>query len=87
MTFRDTPDVSIPSDNDRCEAATKRKPNNYWPQWAREPHRCPRRAVQGRDGKGVCAIHARVENIEYWTGGADSFPWNINHQRKLLRRK
>lgn len=63
MAYRDRPDSSVAPDDQRCEALTK--PQTTWQDWRRTPHRCIRPANQGRDGRMVCATHARVKKVTY----------------------
>lgn len=84
MSFPHVPDIAIPPSEIRCEALTK--PTQTYQQWRAQPHRCIREAKQGRDGRLVCNIHARVKAITYWQGGPDPFPWNVRHQRAYIRR-
>lgn len=75
MSFRNMPDCYVPVSELRCEAMTQALGKAAgWQDWRRESHRCVRKAVQGRDGRSVCAIHARVDTVEYWSGQADRFP-------------
>jgi hypothetical protein len=76
MAYRDTPDMAMPPDDQRCEALTRPVPNTFQ-VWRRSPHRCVRRAVQGRDGRAVCACHARMRDPTYWGGEPDQFAWSV----------
>ncbi len=71
MSYRDMPDCKVPPSHLRCEALTR--PGQGWQDWQRLPHRCVRKAVQGRDGRSVCALHARVREVIYWQGEPDNF--------------
>jgi hypothetical protein len=71
MAYRHRPDMIVPASEFRCEAMTK--PTPTFQEWRRNAHRCVRRAVQGRDGRSVCALHSRVDRIEYWNGEPDTF--------------
>ena len=74
MAYRDMPDCIVPPSHERCEAMTKPLvPSETYQVWRREPHRCVRRAKQGRDGRSVCSLHARVEKVSYCTQDADAF--------------
>ena len=88
MAYVDCPDCAVPQDNLRCEAMTKPlRASETYQEWRRDPHRCIRRAVQGRSGRSVCALHARMNEVVYWNGEPDKFTWNIRHQRKLEQRE
>lgn len=71
MSFQHMPDCIVPPSHERCEAMTK--PTGTYQDWRREPHRCVRRAKQGRAGRSVCSLHARVDHVDYWSGEADAF--------------
>lgn len=73
MAYRNYPDMSVPASDLRCEAMTKACKDNTYQVWRREPHRCVRRAVQGRAGHSVCALHGRIEDLTYWDGTPDTF--------------
>jgi hypothetical protein len=79
------PDLAVPPSDLRCEAMTK--PAETYQEWRRNPHRCVRRAVQGRAGHSVCSLHAVIKSVEYWNGEPDSFPRNVRLQRKYERMK
>lgn len=81
MSFKYMPDCSIPDSEVRCEAMTK--PTHTSQDWRRNSHRCVRKATQSRAGRSVCALHARVEQIEYWTGQADAFMSRSSRSRRL----
>lgn len=76
MSFSDMPDCIVPPSHLRCEAMTK--PTQTYQDWRRESHRCVRTAKQGRAGRSVCSLHARVETVEYWDGVS---PDNFRHRR------
>jgi hypothetical protein len=84
MAYRDMPDLAIPPDDQRCEAMTKGARDTYQ-VWRQAPHRCVRRAVQGRDGRSVCACHASVKRVTYWTGEPDRFPHSVRLHRRRER--
>lgn len=73
MAYKDMPDCYLPVSALRCEAMTKACVDNTWQIWRREPHRCVRRAVQGRAGRSVCALHARMKDVTFWNGEPDAF--------------
>jgi hypothetical protein len=88
MAYRNCPDCAVPQDELRCEAMTKAlRPSETYQIWRRESHRCVRRAVQGRAGRSVCALHARLADVTYHNGEPDRFPWSVRHQRKMMRRE
>ena len=57
----------------RCDAITKH--NSQAPKWGKKPHRCTRKAVQSRDGKSLCAQHARLKRVVYHTTQIDDFDY------------
>jgi hypothetical protein len=71
MAYRDMPDCKVPPNDQRCEAMTK--PTQTYQDWRRTSHRCVRRAVQGRDGHGVCSLHARLREVTYCSEAPDTF--------------
>lgn len=72
MSFPDCPDPRVPDSDVRCEAMTKPCKDTYQ-VWRRESHRCIRRAVLSRAGRGVCALHGRMPSVNYWDGSPDTF--------------
>lgn len=86
MAFKHMPDLAVPASEFRCEAMTKACKDNTFQVWRREPHRCVRRAKQGRAGRIVCALHGKMPDIKYWDGEPDTFPWSVRHHRNQERR-
>jgi hypothetical protein len=85
MAYRTHPDMIVPASEFRCEAMTKPlRVSECYQEWRRQSHRCVRRAVQGRDGRSVCAIHAYTKTIGYWNGEADSFPKKTGKNRYAM---
>ena len=72
MAFQHMPDFIVPPSNLRCEAMVKPVRDTYQ-VWRHEAHRCIKKAMQGRDGRSVCALHSRIEKITYWNGEPDPF--------------
>jgi hypothetical protein len=73
MAYKDMPDCYLPVSALRCEVMTKACMDNTWQIWRRESHRCVRRAVQGRAGRSVCALHAGMKEVMFWNGEPDAF--------------
>ena len=73
MAFQHMPDFIVPPSHLRCEAMAKPVRDTYQ-VWRHTAHRCIRKAMQGRDGRSVCAIHSRVDKVTYWNGETDNFP-------------
>lgn len=65
MSRHSGPDLTVPPDNQRCEALVKGKKSMYSYDWQREDHRCPRPSNQGRDGRMVCHIHGRSKKVVF----------------------
>ena len=65
------PDCVVPPPEIRCEAMTKAQ--STYQEWRREPHRCVRKATRSRAGRSVCALHDRLELVEWWNGQPDNF--------------
>lgn len=88
MAYRECPDLMLPPSDIRCEAMTKPlgKTETYQ-LWRRESHRCVRRAVQGRSGRSVCALHGKMDQVNYWNGEPDSFSETVHHQRRRERQE
>lgn len=84
MAFQHMPDMVVPPSHLRCEAMSKPVKDTYQ-VWRQTAHRCIRKAMQGRDGRSVCALHSRVEKPVYWHGEPDTFVhkqfWRWNPKR------
>lgn len=92
MAYRHMPDFIVPPSHLRCEAMTKQIIDTYQ-VWRQHPHRCIRRAMQGRDGRSVCALHSRMDLVNYWNGEPDPFPhkpfwkWRPRQLLKMIERE
>lgn len=65
MSNHDHPEC-CPPDDQRCDAFVKGAEKPYY-RWMGHDRRCPRKAVQTREGAAVCHVHDRVKTLKLWS--------------------